>query len=208
MVLENALYGVFIIAVGVSFLTSLFYKILMDQKDVKKIKEKMSELQEKSKEAREEGNEEKAMEYQQEVMSHTTEQMKMQFKPMIATFIVIIPIFTFLFPSLYPAATVNLDETDTLTYEGTNWTVSLNSEDPLEINIDGETYSEDEIIQIDGHEFKVDSYEEGKLKMSRVAAKLPLSLPYVGSTLGWLGWYILVTLGFSQILRKLMGARP
>jgi len=210
MVFDNPVTGVFLISVATSFVISLLYKFLMDQEKLQEIKDKMNELQEKSKEAREEGNEEEAMEYTQKTMKHSKEQMKMQFKPMIATFIIIIPIFWFVLPGLYPSATVNLAETDTLEYEGVERTVSLESEDPLEVNVDGEVIQENGVIRMNGYRLKLSEYRanEEELEFSRVAVQLPVSLPFWGSALGWLGWYILVSLGMSQVFRKLMGARP
>ncbi|MFP4116639.1 MAG: DUF2208 family protein [Candidatus Aenigmatarchaeota archaeon] len=210
MVFENAVTGVFLISVAISFVISLLYKVLMDQEELKEIKEKMNELQEKSKEAREEGNEEEAMEYTQKTMKHSKKQMKMQFKPMMATFIIIIPIFWFVMPGLYPSATVNLAETNTLEYGGLEKTVTLENEDPLEVTVDGETLQENGVVRINDHRLKLTEYRAGQeqLEFSRVAVQLPVSLPFWGSALGWLGWYILISLGVSQVFRKLMGARP
>ncbi|MEM5829646.1 MAG: EMC3/TMCO1 family protein [Candidatus Aenigmatarchaeota archaeon] len=36
-------------------------------------------------------------------------------------------------------------------------------------------------------------------------AKLPLTLPYIGSSLNWLIWYFLASLTIGWIIRKLMG---
>ncbi len=210
MVFENPLIGVFIIASATSFVISLFYKILMDHDELGSIKEKMNELKKKSKEAREDGNEEKAMEYTQDVMKQSQRQMKMQFKPMIATFVLIIPIFWFVLPGLYPAATVEINNTGTVEYGGIEKTISLENTDPLEITMDGNTYRENDVLTIDGYELKVDELREdtGELELLRVAARLPVSLPFWGNALGWLGWYILISLGVSQVFRKLMGASP
>jgi uncharacterized membrane protein (DUF106 family) len=35
--------------------------------------------------------------------------------------------------------------------------------------------------------------------------KLPFALPLVGSTLGWLGWYILASIASAWILKRLLG---
>ncbi len=209
MVFENATVGVFLISVATSLVISVFYKIFMDQDELKKIKEKMNELQEKSKEARKEGNEEEAMKYTQEVMEHSKDQMKMQFKPMIVTFIVIIPLFWFVLPGLYPSATVPLGEADTFEYSGVEKTVALEGEDPLQVLIDGELYGENDVIRINDYRLKVNEYraDDEELELLRVAARLPVSLPFWGNALGWLGWYILVSLGFSQVSRKMVGAR-
>ncbi len=37
---------------------------------------------------------------------------------------------------------------------------------------------------------------------SELVIDLPFTLPYFGDTLGWLGWYLLCSLFFTQVLRK------
>lgn len=179
----------------------------MDQEEMQEVKDKMEELQDKSKEAE---SQEKAMEHQKEAMKHMSKQMKMQFKPMIATFIIIIPIFWFVFPNLYPNTYVNFNETDTLSYRGVQKPISLESSDPLKISVDDEKYKKGDFFQLDSYRFHIENYKEDKqkLKLERVAAKLPFSLPFIGNSLGWLGWYILVAIGLGQVFRKLLGAMP
>jgi uncharacterized membrane protein (DUF106 family) len=36
-------------------------------------------------------------------------------------------------------------------------------------------------------------------------AVLPFTLPWIGSNLGWLGWYFLISLAISLVVRKIMG---
>ncbi|MBI4016039.1 MAG: TMCO1/EMC3 family protein [Candidatus Aenigmarchaeota archaeon] len=37
--------------------------------------------------------------------------------------------------------------------------------------------------------------------------KLPFELPFIGNYLGWLKWYVLVSIPFSQLFRKLLGVQ-
>lgn len=39
----------------------------------------------------------------------------------------------------------------------------------------------------------------------KVVARLPFSLPFIGSNLSWIGWYIIVSLTISWILKKAFG---
>ncbi|KXB06647.1 hypothetical protein AKJ51_03220 [candidate division MSBL1 archaeon SCGC-AAA382A20] len=207
MIFGNALYGVFTIAAGISILISLLFKLLMDQEEMQKVKDKMEELQDKSKEA---DDQEEAMKHQQEAMKHMSKQMKMQIKPMAVIFIIVIPLFWFVFPNLYPNAHVKLNETGTLNYKGLEKSVSLESQDPLKISIGDQTYGRKDFLKLNSYRFHVENYNEkkGSLKLERVAAKLPFSLPFVGNSLGWLGWYILGAIGLGQVFRKLLGAMP
>jgi len=36
---------------------------------------------------------------------------------------------------------------------------------------------------------------------------LPMALPYFGAEIGWLGWYFLLSITFSQFFRKMMGVQ-
>jgi len=38
-----------------------------------------------------------------------------------------------------------------------------------------------------------------------VIAQLPLNVPFIGTTLGWLGWYILVSFMIGWVIRKISG---
>ncbi len=209
MVLENALLGVLLISVSTSFLISVIYKIFMDQEELKNLKKKMKELQEKSKEAREKGQEDEAMEHTQEIMSQQSKMFKMQMKPMAVTFIVIIPIFWLVLPGLYPSATVDVNGPTNLEYMDIEREVELIEKEPLEVKVNGKVLREGDVFEINDYKIRLEEYVERdeKLEFLRVSVELPLSLPFFGSSLGWLGWYIIVSLGFSQLFRKLLGAR-
>ncbi len=45
------------------------------------------------------------------------------------------------------------------------------------------------------------------ISKSLVIVKLPFELPFIGNYLGWLKWYILVSIPFSQLFRKLLGVQ-
>jgi uncharacterized membrane protein (DUF106 family) len=36
-------------------------------------------------------------------------------------------------------------------------------------------------------------------------ANLPIDVPFVGSSVGWLGWYLIISIPASQMLRKILG---
>jgi uncharacterized membrane protein (DUF106 family) len=208
MVFENALYGVLIIGASVSFLIAVLYKVLVNQDEVQKIKDKMNELKEKSEEARDKGNQDQMSEHTQEMMKYSSKQMKMTLKPMAVTFLIVIPLFWFVFPNLYPDATVNFNQSSTLEYRGVERGISLDSSDPLKVTVDGEQYEKDDVFNLEKYRLQVKNYNEDKqtLKLNRIAVKLPFSLPFFGKYLGWLGWYIIVAIGLGQVFRKLLGA--
>lgn len=38
-----------------------------------------------------------------------------------------------------------------------------------------------------------------------IVANLPLTVPFIGNTLGWLGWYVLVSFMIGWVFRKVLG---
>lgn len=112
---------VFLLSVALSFLIAFIYRIFIDQEKATDIEKRIKELNEKMKKAREENNQKDVTRYSQELMKTSGEKMRMQFKPMIITFIIIIPIFTWVGPALFGSKpVVNLPFTifghDTLTW--------------------------------------------------------------------------------------------
>ena len=44
-----------------------------------------------------------------------------------------------------------------------------------------------------------------KMYTGKIVARLPFSLPWIGSELSWIGWYIIVSVTITWILRRLLG---
>ena len=101
MMLTDPAILVFIMSTFLAFVISLIYKIFGNQEKMKEMKERMNELNKKIKNAREQNNQNEMNKYNKELLKMSSEQMKMQFKPMIVTFIIIIPIFTWICPNLF-----------------------------------------------------------------------------------------------------------
>lgn len=80
---------VFIIAVLVSFLLTLPYKFLVDQKKMREHKEKVKEMQKRIKEAQK-TDQKKANELMTEMLGLSNKQMMTNFKPMIPGMILVI----------------------------------------------------------------------------------------------------------------------
>lgn len=88
LVLPHAV-GVFIIAVLVSFLLTLPYKFLVDQKKMREHKEKVKDIQKRIKEAQK-SDQKKANELMTEMLGLSNKQMMSNFKPMIPGMILVI----------------------------------------------------------------------------------------------------------------------
>lgn len=90
----SPLVGLLIISFILTLLTSLSYKFLTNQKELKQHKEDMNKLQKEIKELKD--NPQKMMEKQKEIMEKNLKMMKYSIKPMLITFIPLIIIFGWL----------------------------------------------------------------------------------------------------------------
>ena len=88
--------SIIIIAVGISFFTSLINYFFLDKERMREIKSKQKELRNKATEHRKAGNMEQMMQVNNEMMQHSFDMMKHSFRPMLITMIPILIIFSFI----------------------------------------------------------------------------------------------------------------
>lgn len=86
----SPLISILIFSFIITFLLSLFYKFLIDQKKLKELKEKQKELQEKIKNTKEA---EKLNELQKELVRTSIDSMKLTMKPTLITLLPLLLIF-------------------------------------------------------------------------------------------------------------------
>jgi uncharacterized membrane protein (DUF106 family) len=143
----NMLFGVMTMSILVSTIIMVITAKVQDQKELKKIKGKMSKLQEKLKAAQKKNDTKQANKISKEMMGMQSTMMTNTMKPMLYTFVPIIIIFGWLrqYPDLQ------------------------------------------NFIEVQGY-----------------LVTLPFALPYWGSKLGWLGWYILCSFPASSLIRKVL----
>ncbi len=99
IVVLKPIYAIFVIACIVSFISTLAYKLLVNQERLEYLKKEIQDFQQEMMKARKKGDPkdlEKLQKKQMEFMSLQKEMMTMSFKPMIVTFIPIIIIFAWL----------------------------------------------------------------------------------------------------------------
>jgi len=89
-VLWSPLVSIVVFSLVITFLLTYLYRVLIDQKKYKELREKQKDLQKKMKE---EKNPEKLAEIQQEVMKTSMESMKLTMKPMLITFVPLLFVF-------------------------------------------------------------------------------------------------------------------
>ncbi len=100
---NNPVLTIVLIALGVSILTTVAQKLLVDQDKMNEIQEKQKKLKDEMKAAQASGNNKKLAEVQAkqlEAMKDSNEMMTMSFKPMIVTMIPILLIFAWMWSSV------------------------------------------------------------------------------------------------------------
>lgn len=203
---------VIIIFAGVIlFIINLFQKFLVNQEEAKKIKEDIKEISKKMKEEQKQGNTEKANELMKEMMSKNSRVMAMTMKPMLFSFIVVILLFPWL-ANTYGDKIVML--------EGNKGEVKINdvvysiqrNEDKIIINNDITINCNNPCVKDFNDQKLVISYKESgcflffcnpeRIEFARIIAFLPVTLPFFGNDIGWLGWYLMVSVPIAMIIRK------
>ncbi|WP_456471943.1 EMC3/TMCO1 family protein [Methanocaldococcus sp.] len=169
--------GILIFAIGVSIISNVATKLLVDQKRVGEIKEEIKKFQKKYKLASKDPEAlKKLQEEQEKIMALNAELMRLSFKPMIYTFIPIILIFIYMkhlygyngiYHQLHP------DWNGVVVYL------------PIIIS---------KIFLIDFWHWLGSIFYKSGFKI-------------VPNALGWLGWYILSSFVSSTVLRKILGLK-
>lgn len=220
--IANPALGVTLIAALTSVIISAIYRLTVDQNKARTIKKQMKEYRQKILEAQKANNQKDALKIQKQMLVLSREQMRTNMKPMLVTFVVVIPIFIWLLPSLYQLEPVKLaeDGTGVIKYQGREFQVRLatNSDPTLVIgdeSVNGEL-SGNEIRFSNAQPVKVENTRVQPIVVDKVnnmltakivVATLPFALPFFGAHLGWLGWYIFVSLPLGILARKLMNVQ-
>ncbi|MFH1399351.1 MAG: EMC3/TMCO1 family protein [Candidatus Woesearchaeota archaeon] len=220
-----------VIAFMLSLLVVLVYKFATDQTKMKSLKEDLKQLQDKLKAAK---KPEQMMRLQKEMMNKNMDYMMQSFKPTLITFIPIVLIFGYLnahlgYMPLMPGSEFRVaavfapgttgsialaaegvelvsEPNQTIAEGRAVWVMKADAGDyVLQLTYDGESYKKD-IIVTDEHRYTnpVKNIEQSKLKTIRVSNEKLIVLDLLGWKIGWLGSYILFSLVFSVVLRKIL----
>lgn len=221
----SPLVGLLVISFILTLLTSLSYKFLTNQKELKQHKEDMNKLQKEIKELKD--NPQKMMDKQKEIMEKNLKMMKYSFKPMLITFIPLIIIFgwlssTMAYEPLEPnigfpvnitfdkdinneivkltSDTLNITDNEQTIKEGkANWIIQgEEGQHRLTINYKNEQYSKDILITKEWRPSKPAIIKNSNLKKIEAGNKFkPLGL-------SWFLIYLISAIIFSMIIRKLL----
>lgn len=210
--LTGARITIIAVSIVLSGIISIVYYLLMDVDAYQELKEKREALNKKMKEARNEGDTEQANEHMKEMASMQKEFFMLMMKPMLASMV----LFFFLLPWMYTTFTpiVTMSPADsgyegTLQYNGYSQSMSISGSNATTVQIGGSDYEVGETFSMDGLRWKVLNIntdgEQATTKFAAEIVPLPVALPLVGDELGWLGTYILVSIPFTFIFRKMLG---
>ena len=190
------LISVFLFSTFILFIINVFQKILVDQEKIKEIKENLNKLNEQMKQEQKDKNQKKVSSLFKEVMAENNKMMGMTIKPMFISLILVIILLPFLSSNFGDIET----STNEVNIDGTIYNIDKNGNE-LKINkINCEIPCSE---KIGNSIWEITSVNE-KVKFSRTIALLPISLPFVGNDLGWLGWYFVSSIPIAILIRKLL----
>lgn len=191
--------SVLIFAIIILVIINIFYKILINQKEAKEIKERSKALQEEYKKEQKAGNTEKASKLMSESLKEQSKMMRMSLKPMIISLVIVALLLPWL-NGIYGDIGLE-DNTETQTFDHAGKEFQAKIEDSS-ITINDDSCETPCTIETDGAVFEVSMNEA--VTIAPVVAKLPIALPVVGDSAGWLAWYIISSMPFALVTRKLM----
>ncbi|MFC2142871.1 EMC3/TMCO1 family protein [Candidatus Aenigmatarchaeota archaeon] len=202
-------------AIVILIIINFFYKILINQEEAKALKEKTKLIRSRMKEYQKSGNKEKTSELMSEMMQDQNKLMRMTMKPMIVSFIIVIVLLPginnmygdLLVPMENGFADFQLNEKDySLQFSENNIDVISNGEDvfscevPCTQKINDLNY----IVKL----------RDDSMVFAPIAAKLPVPIKFfiLGQdavidgedevVIGWLAWYIILSIPIAIIIRR------
>jgi len=206
---------VIIFAIIVLVIINIFYKVLIDQEEAKRIKQRSRELSKQIREKQKAG--ESTKETMVEMMKENNRLMKMQFKPLIISLLIAALILPGM-NTLYGDVKVPLNnQTGNFTMVMNNGAVSniIAGEFPERGQVFTFTKVDNKLMindiecqltcikEINSANWKI-SQEGESIKFARIIVFIPVSIPFWSNTFGWLGWYIILSIPLAIIIRKMM----
>jgi uncharacterized membrane protein (DUF106 family) len=183
------------------FVTTLAYRFLMNQNDLRELKQKMKEKQEEAKKLQSSSPEE-SKRVMAETLMLSNKQLRMTMKPMMLTLILFFIFLPFIGEAYGDKVAAINNSIGNITVDGTFYNFSLDN-GKINLNNISCTLPCDE--QTIGN-YKWNILTEGNnTRFSRIVVLLPFSLPYFENDFGWLAWYMLVSVILSFVFRKFLG---
>ncbi len=203
MVFVSPLVDVFLISVALSVVLNIPYKYLVNQERVKQVKERVKTLSQESKKEQKAGNADKANALMKEAFKENSGVLTMTMKPMIVSMVVVIIVLPFI-AGVYGDLSFNLNEQTTITIDDIEYTAAK-TDTMVTLSSAQETVDcTTPCRQTVGKSLWNIQTTDTALTLQRVVALIPVSVPFFGDDLGWLGWYVLSSAFLMVIVRKFM----
>lgn len=192
--------SVLIFAAIILFVINIFYKILINQEQARQIKQRSRELNREMKEAQKAGEKEKSKKLMSEMLAENSKMMRMTMKPMLVSLIIVVILLPSL-ASLYGDRLVSIENgKGSVALGGTDYQIGKTG-NALRV---GDTGCEMPCTaKIGRFDYKI-TQEGSSAKFAQIVAVLPIALPMLGNSFGWLGWYVIVSIPLAILLRKAM----
>jgi uncharacterized membrane protein (DUF106 family) len=218
-----------LLSLGLSFSISVLYRFLTNPAEVRKAKEDMKFFREKVKEAQKSGDKQKIAEYSSEMLKASQGQFRMSMKPMVASMLVFVFLLGWLNAN-FGGITIDAekDPEAAFSYGGADLGVMVSSVGDdgqaisASVDLDGdgtfsadERFAEGDIFEYGGAYWRLGpatqgylffaSRVEGAVHFEMLIARMPFNMPFLGSYLSWLWWYIFLSIPSTLIFRKILG---
>ncbi len=200
---------VILFSVVVLFVINIFYRILVNQEKVVSLKARMKVLQDESNKYKNDPAKQK--EYFSKMMDENRELTKLSFKPMIVSFAIImvaLPIVSILYADVYmsPVDQGNVTIDEVVYQYNIQGSQFMLSSDSATITCD----ISDCFEEVNGKYYRIvkevkDGTEE--IRMARIIAISPVTIPFVGKELAWIWFYVILSIPLSIFIKKLMGVK-
>ena len=190
--------SVVIFSVIILIVINIFYKVLVNQDNAKQIKQRTKDINKEMKDAQKAGEKEKQKKLMSDLLTENNKMMKMTIKPMIISLIIVV----ILLPSLamfYGDKKIDANQNN-VTLDGSNYQLEKTSNN---VSVGNVTCSLPCKTPIGRYTYKITPEGNG-IKIALIVATLPVSLPFLGDTFGWLGWYIICSIPLVIIIKKSM----
>ncbi len=208
-------HAIAFLAICLSVLFAVLNKILVDQDKLKYIKEEMKKIQKEIKKAQKKKDDKALKALWEKSMKINHQQLTMVLKPMLFSSIFVILIFPWMKYAYSDAIFPVNDSSVTFDHDDVQKQFSIELSDDGILSIrgpSGKTYTEGDKIELADRMWILDyrppeDSSAGEVVFRNMRVGLPFSLPFVGNDLGWLGFYILVSIPSTILARKLLGVQ-
>ena len=199
-------------------LFAVIYWFLLDVERADEIKDKLNKYQDKMKEARENDNDDEASKHLKKTLQLNQKFMMLNIKPMLATIVFVGLFFPWLGNTYAPNVDMNQTDNSTFTgqlqYAGNTQELKVSNESSVLVESSNSTAGIKEDIEVLDVRWQVAGFQslqgensDARLKLNAEFVPLPVSLPFVGNALNWLGFYFILIMPLTYVFRKLLGVQ-